>query len=71
MLTILYIQNNIQVRRFVKLNEIYYAGSHGMDIEGPTNGNTYGEVRKQWKKSMEKINIFFLNDIYFLIIITE
>ncbi|CAN8234015.1 unnamed protein product [Cochlearia groenlandica] len=28
-----------KVRRFVKLNEIYYAGSHGMDIESPTNEN--------------------------------
>ncbi|KAL0878262.1 hypothetical protein Bca101_027968 [Brassica carinata] len=32
-----------KVRAFVKLNEIYYAGSHGMDIEGPTNENNYGE----------------------------
>ncbi|CAH8309579.1 unnamed protein product [Eruca vesicaria subsp. sativa] len=32
-----------KVRSFVKLSEIYYAGSHGMDIEGPTNENTYGE----------------------------
>ncbi|KAJ4867391.1 Trehalose-phosphate phosphatase B [Raphanus sativus] len=32
-----------KVRSFVKLDEIYYAGSHGMDIEGPTNENTYGE----------------------------
>ncbi|CAA7013353.1 unnamed protein product [Microthlaspi erraticum] len=35
-----------KVRSFVKLNEIYYAGSHGMDIESPSNENTYGE-RKQ------------------------
>ncbi|KAJ0241504.1 Trehalose-phosphate phosphatase B [Hirschfeldia incana] len=32
-----------KVRGFVRLNEIYYAGSHGMDIEGPTNENAYGE----------------------------
>ncbi|ESQ27310.1 hypothetical protein EUTSA_v10018720mg [Eutrema salsugineum] len=31
-----------KVRSFVKLNEIYYAGSHGMDIEGPTNETNYG-----------------------------
>ena len=42
--------NYFQVRAFVKLNEIYYAGSHGMDIEGPTNENSYGEVRKQCRK---------------------
>ncbi|KAL2893874.1 putative trehalose-phosphate phosphatase D [Bienertia sinuspersici] len=27
------------VHDFVKLKELYYAGSHGMDIEGPSNGN--------------------------------
>ncbi|CAH2067789.1 unnamed protein product [Thlaspi arvense] len=32
-----------KVRSFVKLNEIYYAGSHGMDIEGPTNESNCGE----------------------------
>ncbi|KAG2322764.1 hypothetical protein Bca52824_015977 [Brassica carinata] len=32
-----------KVRGFVKLDEIYYAGSHGMDIEGPTNEYAYGE----------------------------
>jgi hypothetical protein len=25
-----------QVLNFVKLEELYYAGSHGMDIKGPT-----------------------------------
>ncbi|KAL1204224.1 Trehalose-phosphate phosphatase B [Cardamine amara subsp. amara] len=32
-----------KVRSFVKLNEIYYAGSHGMDIEGPANENSYSQ----------------------------
>lgn len=40
----------LQVRSFVKVNEIYYAGSHGMDIESPTNENSYGQVRKQCTK---------------------
>ncbi|KAL3514099.1 hypothetical protein ACH5RR_026816 [Cinchona calisaya] len=26
---------------FVKLSELYYAGSHGMDIKGPTKGHNY------------------------------
>ena len=26
-----------QVRSFVDLSELYYAGSHGMDIEGPSS----------------------------------
>ncbi|RZS06278.1 hypothetical protein BHM03_00036928 [Ensete ventricosum] len=29
---------NDQVSSFVKLSELYYAGSHGMDIKGPNNG---------------------------------
>ncbi|KAF8103544.1 hypothetical protein N665_0188s0475 [Sinapis alba] len=36
-----------KVRSFVKLNEIYYAGSHGMDIEGPTNEYAYGDESNQ------------------------
>jgi trehalose 6-phosphate phosphatase len=27
----------VQVFEFVKLAELYYAGSHGMDIKGPAN----------------------------------
>lgn len=26
---------HLQVHEFVKLDEVYYAGSHGMDIRGP------------------------------------
>ncbi|XP_010416778.1 PREDICTED: trehalose-phosphate phosphatase B [Camelina sativa] len=36
-----------KVRRFVKVNEIYYAGSHGMDIEGPTKENNYGQSNER------------------------
>ncbi|XP_012851941.1 PREDICTED: probable trehalose-phosphate phosphatase 2 [Erythranthe guttata] len=32
---IIYIYIYIQVHEFVKLDEVYYAGSHGMDIMGP------------------------------------
>ncbi|KAL2934519.1 putative trehalose-phosphate phosphatase 6, partial [Bienertia sinuspersici] len=28
-----------KVHDIAKLRELYYAGSHGMDIEGPSNGN--------------------------------
>ncbi|CBI19142.3 hypothetical protein AAG906_030619 [Vitis piasezkii] len=30
-----------KVYRFVKLSELYYAGSHGMDIKGPAKGRKY------------------------------
>jgi trehalose 6-phosphate phosphatase len=28
-----------KVKSFVQLEELYYAGSHGMDIKGPSNGD--------------------------------
>nr|GME19009.1 probable trehalose-phosphate phosphatase J [Ipomoea batatas] len=30
-----------KVYKFVKLSELYYAGSHGMDIKGPVKGHNY------------------------------
>jgi len=33
-----------KVYRFVKLAELYYAGSHGMDIKGPAKGSKYKKV---------------------------
>jgi trehalose 6-phosphate phosphatase len=34
-----------KVYNFVKLTELYYAGSHGMDIKGPEQGSKYEQVR--------------------------
>ncbi|XP_024978238.1 probable trehalose-phosphate phosphatase J isoform X2 [Cynara cardunculus var. scolymus] len=33
-----------KVYNFVKLAELYYAGSHGMDIKGPSKGSKYKKV---------------------------
>lgn len=33
-----------QVYKFVRLAELYYAGSHGMDIQGPTRDSKYNKV---------------------------
>jgi hypothetical protein len=36
----------VQVFGFVRLAELYYAGSHGMDIRGPTaDASNHGEVK--------------------------
>ncbi|XXG87493.1 hypothetical protein AAC387_Pa11g2166 [Persea americana] len=35
-----------KVYRFVRLAELYYAGSHGMDIKGPTKGPKYRTGKK-------------------------
>ncbi|KAK1257958.1 putative trehalose-phosphate phosphatase 6 [Acorus gramineus] len=34
------------VYNFVKLAELYYAGSHGMDIKGPSKGHRYNKYNK-------------------------
>ncbi|KAL8162339.1 hypothetical protein V2J09_013828 [Rumex salicifolius] len=34
-----------KVYNFVKLAELYYAGSHGMDITGPTKGHKYSKIQ--------------------------
>ncbi|XP_057489826.1 probable trehalose-phosphate phosphatase D isoform X1 [Actinidia eriantha] len=33
-----------KVSSFVRLSQLYYAGSHGMDIKGPAKGNKYRKV---------------------------
>lgn len=35
---------NTKVYNFVRLSELYYAGSHGMDIKGPSNGHKHRKV---------------------------
>ncbi|XP_058085703.1 probable trehalose-phosphate phosphatase H [Magnolia sinica] len=34
-----------KVYSFVRLSELYYAGSHGMDIKGPVNGPKYKKIK--------------------------
>ena len=36
----------VQVFEFVKLAELYYAGSHGMDIKGPAKGSRHTKAAK-------------------------
>ncbi|KAL5163980.1 putative trehalose-phosphate phosphatase J [Glycine soja] len=36
-----------KVYNFVRLAELYYAGSHGMDIKGPTRSSKYNKVYQQ------------------------
>ncbi|XP_075521177.1 putative trehalose-phosphate phosphatase H [Primulina tabacum] len=35
-------RSRAKVHSFVRLSELYYAGSHGMDIKGPTKGHKQG-----------------------------
>jgi trehalose 6-phosphate phosphatase len=38
-----------KVYNFVKLTELYYAGSHGMDIKGPEQGSKYEQILQDSK----------------------
>lgn len=46
LILILFSGNNFQVYNFIRLAELYYAGSHGMDIKGPTKESKSNEVNK-------------------------
>nr|CAB3504063.1 unnamed protein product [Digitaria exilis] len=41
-----------KVRNFVRLPELYYAGSHGMDIEGPSSNNVRSDSNLQQPESV-------------------
>jgi hypothetical protein len=47
----------VQVYEFVQLAELYYAGSHGMDIMGPANG-TNGFKAKGTQMKDKMVHIF-------------
>ena len=38
-----------KVSQFIKLQELYYAGSHGLDIVGPTTTMDGNRWRKSWR----------------------
>jgi hypothetical protein len=50
-----------QVFNFVKLAELYYAASHGMDIMGPTKNRSAEKVRELFSL----INFMLKNLSYF------
>ncbi|XP_020962119.1 probable trehalose-phosphate phosphatase 4 isoform X1 [Arachis ipaensis] len=51
-----------KVYSFVKLAQLYYAGSHGMDIKGPTKSRTPNKVSHNFSiyLSIEPINLLLL-----------
>lgn len=55
-----------QVYNFVKLTELYYAGSHGMDIKGPEQGSKYEQVRFLFTFYINKILETEINQYLFL-----
>lgn len=52
-----------QVLEFVGLTELYYAGSHGMDIMGPVIPSTAGHIN--WVRSTEKQVVIIIRYIFF------
>jgi hypothetical protein len=54
---------NLQVFNFVRLAELYYAGSHGMDIQGPTADsnhhlNTPSKVGLQYSSLSTSVSFY-------------
>lgn len=48
----------LQVHNFVRLSELYYAGSHGMDIKGPSKGHKHRKVRAHNENSFEEVYLY-------------
>lgn len=53
-------KKKLQVYNFVRLAELYYAGSHGMDIKGPTNKRSTKKVRKSSHNQINETKIFIM-----------
>jgi len=51
----------MQVYEFVKLRNVYYAGSHGMDISTPLGSSKYEDQKHQIKCVDEKVYIHLLS----------
>ncbi|KAF7836343.1 putative trehalose-phosphate phosphatase J [Senna tora] len=56
----------VQVYNFVRLAELYYAGSHGMNIQGPTKISKYNKDNKavlfqpacEYLPMMDEVSVF-------------
>lgn len=47
---------HLKVHEFVKLDEVYYAGSHGMDIKGPPQQVKTYDGKNQIKALDKKVS---------------
>lgn len=47
-----------QVYEFVGLNELYYAGSHGMDIMGPVRQSVVGDHRHGFRSTDRQVDSY-------------
>lgn len=68
----LFYLSNFQVYKFVRLAELYYAGSHGMDIKGPSKSKKCNKVSSgvPCKKSIFLIfDLLAVSNIYFFLLI--
>ena len=45
-----------RLREFIKSDDVYYAGSHGLDIEGPPRSGIRYDVGKDFKESIDTIS---------------
>lgn len=57
----------LQVHEFVQLNEVYYAGSHGLDIMAPPRRHKFGDPKYQTLTVDKKV--CFTSNLKFYILI--
>ncbi|KAJ6811864.1 putative trehalose-phosphate phosphatase 6 [Iris pallida] len=60
-----------KVYNFVQLAELYYAGSHGMDIKGPTNARRHNRANTKTKANAKAQSVLFQPASEFLPMIDE
>ncbi|XP_018805919.1 probable trehalose-phosphate phosphatase E [Juglans regia] len=46
---------------FIRLVELYYAGSHGMDIKGPAKGSKYKTASQLYNLHTRKVVVMLFN----------
>lgn len=54
--------------KFVRLAELYYAGSHGMDIKGPAKGSKYKKVSLLSEYHSKHLLIAFISFLFLMVI---
>ncbi|XP_027365018.1 probable trehalose-phosphate phosphatase J isoform X1 [Abrus precatorius] len=59
-----------KVYNFVRLAELYYAGSHGMDIKGPTRDSKYNKDNKREEVLFQPASEFLpmMDEVYHLLV---
>lgn len=59
----------IQVYEFVKLTELYYAGSHGMDIMGPVRQSISDDHINCFSSTDKQVSLYYVSSLSYTCIL--